>query len=196
MLPPAADLIAATRQVIAELDALEIPYFVGGSLASSLHGIPRGTMDGDIVITPMPRHCRPLADALSENFVADLDVIVRAVQNEGSFNAIHRQFLCKVDLFVARSGGWHRSQMARRQQAVIGETADAPVFVASPEDTILAKLEWYRLGGGVSDRQWGDVTGVMKVQAERLDLAYLRQWARELRVADLLDRALAESGLA
>jgi hypothetical protein len=196
MLSSEADLIQATRQVIAVLEELKIPYAVGGSLASSVHGIPRATLDGDIVAEFALRHCRPVTDKLMAGFVVSLDAVIQAVQNQGSFNAIHRDSLAKVDVFVSKTGGWHRSQMARRQLVPFGTDPRASVFVTTAEDTILAKLDWYRLGGGVSDRQWGDVLGVMKVQAENLDLAYLRRWAEELRLTDLLERALDESGLA
>ena len=193
---PETELIAATREVISILDQLQIPYCLGGSLASSLQGIGRATIDGDLVAELMLRHCRPLADQLSVTFVVALEAVIQALQNESCFNAIHREHLVKVDVFVAKSRPWHRSQMARRQLMPFGDEAQPPVWVSSPEDTILAKLDWYRLGGGVSDRQWGDVTGVMKVQAENLDLNYLRRWADELRLRDLLDRALDDSGLA
>lgn len=193
---PETELIAATREVIGILDQLQIPYCLGGSLASSLQGIGRATIDGDLVAELMLRHCRPLADQLSVTFVVALEAVLQALENESCFNAIHREHLVKVDVFVAKSSPWHRSQMARRQLMSFGDEAQPPVWVSSPEDTILAKLDWYRLGGGVSDRQWGDVTGVMKVQAENLDLNYLRRWADELRLRDLLDRALDDSGLA
>lgn len=193
---PETELIAATRQVINILDELHISYCLGGSLASSLQGIGRATIDADLVAELMLRNCRPLADRLSSRFVVSLDAVIQALQNESSFNAIHREHLVKVDVFIAQSGPWHRSQMARRQLMPFGDETHPPVWFSSPEDTILAKLDWYRLGGGVSDRQWGDVLGVMKVQAENLDLIYLRRWAAELRLTDLLERALADSGLA
>ena len=196
MSAPETELILATREVIAILDRLEIPYCLGGSLASSLQGIGRATIDGDLVAELMLRHCRPLADQLACHFIVSLEAVIQALQNESSFNAIHREHLVKVDVFAAKSRPWYRSQMARRQLMSFGAETLPPIWVSSPEDTILAKLDWYRLGGGVSDRQWGDVLGVMKVQAENLDLTYLRRWADELRLRDLLDRALADSGLA
>ena len=77
----------------------------------------------------------------------------------------------------------------------MGQAAPLDLFFASPEDTVLAKLEWYRKGGEVSDRQWRDLLGVLKVQGETLDRAYLDHWAGELDVSDLLHRALEEAGL-
>lgn len=193
---PETELIAATRTAIGILDQLHIPYCLGGSLASSLQGIGRATVDSDLVAELMLRHCRPLAEQLSSEFVVSLDAVVQALQNEGSFNAIHREHLVKVDIFIAKSRPWHRNQMVRRQLMLLGDETQPPVWVSSPEDTILAKLDWYRFGGSVSDRQWNDVLGVMKVQAENLDLAYLRRWAEELRLTGSLYRALEDSGLA
>ncbi len=80
---------------------------------------------------------------------------------------------------------------ARRYTLSIEPTVEA--FVATPEGTILAKLEWYRIGGEVSERQWRDVLGILEVQGDRLDFVYLRQWAKELKVSDLLERALIEA---
>jgi hypothetical protein len=91
---------------------------------------------------------------------------------------------------------FHRAQFERRTPHVISSGLDRTVYVATAEDTILAKLEWYRMGGGVSERQWRDVLGVLKVQGERLDYAYLRRWAAQLSVADLLERALNEANAA
>ncbi len=194
MFPPNADLIQSTREVIALFEALEIPYCVGGSLASSVHGIPRATIDGDVVAELQLRHCRPLADGLSEKFLVSLEAIIEAVHHQKSFNAIHRENLVKVDVFAVEARGWQQSQMQRRMLSPLGSEDSAPVFLATPEDTILAKLDWYRLGGGTSDRQWGDVLGVIKVQGEILDVNYLRHWAGHLHLTDLLERALDEGG--
>jgi hypothetical protein len=194
MAPPETDLIHATREVIAILDGLNVPYCIGGSLASSVHGIPRATIDGDVVAALELRHCRPLSDALSARFLVSLDAVVQAVHDEKSFNAVHRESLVKVDVFAIQQRGWQESQMQRRQLGPLGSEEGTPVYLASPEDTILAKLDWYRLGGGVSDRQWGDVLGVIKMQGASLDLDYLQMWATHLHLSDLLERALSEGG--
>ena len=118
-----------------------------------------------------------------------------AVQTQGCFNLIHLETVTKVDVFVRWRDPFAQSQFARRQRKSVGESAPLELYFASAEDTVLAKLDWYRKGGCVSDRQWRDLLGVLKVQAGALDRAYLVHWAGELDVADLLRRALDEAGL-
>ena len=67
--------------------------------------------------------------------------------------------------------------------------------VASAEDAILTKLEWFEMGGRSSSHQWNDILGIMRRQGASLDLAYLHHWADTLRVRDLLEQALVEAGL-
>jgi len=187
--------IAVTLLVIDALDALDVPYLIGGSLASAVHGVLRATMDTDLVADLRLEDAEPLARALGGAFYVDAESIREAVLHESSFNVIHLETTFKVDVFIVKKRPFHRSQMERRIAQVIATDPERTAYVATAEDTILAKLEWYRMGGGVSERQWRDVLGVMKVQADRLDLAYLRQWAAQLNVSDLLERALTEAGI-
>jgi hypothetical protein len=102
----------------------------------------------------------------------------------------------KVDIFVPPSHPWAQQELARRRSEQVGAEHDAEsLYFCSPEDIILHKLEWYRMSSGVSDRQWSDVLGVLKVQATALDLAYLKHWANELDLTDLLNQALQEAGV-
>jgi hypothetical protein len=120
-------------------------------------------------------------------------MIAESIQRNSSFNIIHRDTMFKVDVFIPRPRPFLQSQLARarRQTFTLGKEVSAKF--ASPEDTILSKLEWYRMGGEASDRQWRDILGVLKTKTGDLDLDYLRQWAKELKVSDLLERALIQA---
>ena len=186
------DSIRVTLLVSQALEEIGIPYAVGGSLASSMHGVMRSTLDVDIVADLQPEHVQPLLVALSEEFYADEEAIRHAIRHRGSFNLIHFETSFKVDIFVAKLRAFDQMQLARRTRSVVTTTPERELYVISPEDVILSKLEWFRMGGEVSDRQWRDVLGVMKTRSDALDIAYLRHWARELKVSDLLKRALKE----
>ncbi len=179
--------------VIDVLKALDVPYMIGGSLASAVHGIARSTLDVDLVAALCPEHAEALVRALGNAFYADLDAIRTAIASRTSFNLIHLETMTKVDVFVLKGRPYDHAQFARRTEQVVAMSPERRAWVASAEDTILSKLEWYRLGGEVSERQWRDVLGIISAQAERLDVAYMRRWARTLGVGDLLERALTET---
>jgi len=109
-----------------------------------------------------------------------------------SFNLIHKQTMFKVDIFPARDRAYDRAQFERRAAYTLAEESGQTAYVASPEDNILSKLERYRLGGEISDRQWQDVLNVLKIQGERIDRSYLEYWGGQLGLSDLLARALEE----
>jgi hypothetical protein len=172
-----------------------ISYFISGSLATAVHGIARATMDVDIVADVPLERIEPLVKALGDNFYADEKMIRDAILRRSSFNIIHRETMFKVDVFIPKDRPFDRVQFERRVAQPLLVESEETVYIASPEDNVLAKLEWYRMGGEVSDRQWNDALNVLKVQAEHLDIAYLRRWATQLRVLDLLERALDEAGI-
>ena len=182
-----------TLLVTQTLESIGIPYAVGGSLASSLHGIMRSTLDVDIVADMNLEHIHPLVAALSKEFYADNEMMKDAIEHHSSFNLIHYETAFKVDIFIRKLRAFDQMQLERRRTSVIATDPEQSVYVVSPEDIVLAKLEWYRMGGDVSDRQWRDILGVLKTRAGELELDYLRKWAGELKVADLLERALMEA---
>ena len=138
---------------------------------------------------------QPLVRALTPAFYADADSIRQAIREQSSFNLIHLESMFKVDVFVRTARPFDRAQFSRRITAIVATDPERTAFVASAEDTILAKLEWYRTGGEESDRQWRDIIGILKAQGEQLDLNYLRDWASRLRVGDMLERALRDAGI-
>jgi hypothetical protein len=189
-----ADLFVALRPVAEALESLGVRYFVGGSVASSAHGIARASLDVDVIADLDPEHVLPFVQRLQATYYVDTDRVRSAAEARRSFNLIHLDTMFKVDVFVSKRRPFDREALARARPESFPEGGEAHRFyVASAEDTILAKLEWFRVGGEVSERQWSDVIGVLRAIRPRADEEYLRLWARALGVDDLLDRALAES---
>ncbi len=118
-------------------------------------------------------------------------MIINAVTDHSSFTIIHRESFFKVDIFIPQLRSFEEEQFKRTKRQVLSQEPKIEAYIASAEDTLLAKLEWYRMGGEVSERQWRDVLGIIKIQAGSLDTDYLFQMAERLKVSDLLDRALA-----
>ena len=188
----ASDLQAALEPVLAALAALSVPYFVAGSVASSARGVARASLDADIVADLGIEHTGPLVAALAADYYVDEDRVRAAIAARRSFNVIHLATMFKVDLFLSRKSPFDASRFARATPEQLWEEESLPrVPVSSTEDLVLAKLEWYRAGGGVSERQWRDVVGLIKVGGRTLDVAYMKRWANTLGVTDLLDAALA-----
>jgi hypothetical protein len=188
-----SDPIQVTLRIAQEFEDLGIRYFIGGSLASSLHGIPRTTNNADIVAEITLKHIPLLVNALTSEFYIDADLIQEAIQNQGCFNIIYLATMFKIDIFVLKSGSASQEEMDRRKQYQVSESNDSNLFIASAEDVIINKLYWYQLGGKISRRQWQDVLGVIQVQQEQLDLVYLTKAAKQQGVQKLLEQALVEA---
>lgn len=188
-----AEPLEVILQVIDVLDDLDVPYWIGGSLAVAVHGVARSTLDADLVADLKVKHVEPFAGALEDIFYLDIEMIKDAIMRRSSFNIIHRVTMFKVDVFVLKDRDFDQSQLLRREKQIVTMEPDRMAHVCTPEDLVLVKLERYRMGGEVSDRQWLDILGVLKAQSGKLDREYLREWAVELGVSDLLDRAFVEA---
>jgi len=183
------DILLALGPVLEALRRLGVRHYVGGSIASSSYGVPRASIDAGVVAELGPAHAPRFVAALRGSYYVSEERVRDAIARRASFNVIHFETMVKVDVFVSKDRPFDRRAFERARPAAAEEGITLPV--SSAEDTVLAKLEWYRRGGEASERQWTDVTGVLRAVGA-LDEAYLRQGAVELGVADLLDRALDE----
>ena len=172
------------------LDRLGIQYAVGGSFASSFHGIARATQDLDLVVE-VPEECVPdLYRAVSPHFYAHEGAMIEAIRRGMSFHLIHLDSGFKFDLFVAERHPLGRDQLLHRSKVSTALLGGDPleVNIISAEDIILAKLIWYRMGSDASERQWNDLVSLVEVQKDKTDQEYLEFQAARLGVADLLQR--------
>ena len=190
----APEIMSAILPMVVAFEQLGIPYHISGSVVSSVYGFPRATFDIDLVADLKLEHVRPLVKQLESEYYIDEDMVQDAVRRRSSFNAMYLDTMLKVDVFVLKSRAFDQEESRRVQQQVLVE-GSRTFYMASPEDLLLNKLEWYRMGGEVSDRQWNDILGVLKVQGTALDMDYLQRWAADLKVTDLLERALVDAGL-
>jgi hypothetical protein len=186
-------IVAAVQPVVEVLERLGVVYHIGGSVASSAHGSPRATNDVDLVVDLRREHVAPLCDALAGAYYVSAELLHDAIVHRSCANVLHLASGYKVDLFVCRGGEYDRCALLRFVDRSL-EPGTRGFQVATAEDILLRKLEWYRAGGETSDRQWNDVLGIVRLRERDLDHAYLDRWAAHLRVEDLLQRALREAG--
>ena len=188
------DPVDVALRVAEVLERCGLRYVLGGSLASSINGEPRSTLDVDMMVdmTESAVHC--VVEYLGSEFHADAEGFVRAIRARTSVNVVHLVTATKVNLFILGALPIEGIQMQRRRKVEVAGRAGAHLYVYTPEDILLQKLRWYKLGGEVSDRPWRDILGILMVQGGRLDVRYARASAAEIDVAGLLERALDEAG--
>ncbi|NNJ10997.1 hypothetical protein EKD04_011705 [Chloroflexales bacterium ZM16-3] len=198
LMPTPVDPLALALRVGALLDAQAIRYLVVGSLAAVVHGEYRTTRDIDIVLNLAARDVRALVEGLREGFTflpSDItDALARLPearadwQQRASFCAYDKATGFQIDVYLSSGRPFEVAQFQRGEVVDIPGEPGGSLRVASAEDTVLAKLECYKLAP--SDRQWRDVQAILRVQDDSLNHDYLRQWAAELAITDLLEYAL------
>lgn len=156
---------------------------------------PRATFDADIMADLCPQHVKPFFKRLGDAWYADEGAITQALQAPSSFNLIHFATAMKVGVFLPKLRRFDGGEFARARRMPLVEGSNVEAAVCCAEDIVIAKLEWYRLGGEDSQRQWSDVLGVLRLNSGKLDLELLRTSAAEVGVADLLQKAVEETAV-
>jgi hypothetical protein len=180
----AGELLA---RFVAKLDAAGIPHMVAGSFARTYHGVPRATHDIDLVIEPGATSLAKLLSLLPvDDYDVDADVARDALRRRSLFNVIDLATGWKLDLIVRKARPFSLEEFRRRQPA---EMLSAHVFVATVEDSIIAKLEWSKLGD--SERQLRDAAGMLAARRATLDVAYIERWISELGLEEQWHRVIS-----
>jgi hypothetical protein len=179
------------RRITAALDKSGIAYMLTGSFASAHYGVLRSTQDIDIVVSASAAQLRALGSLLPSNeYYLDLDAALEAHRRESMFNLIDLATGWKIDLIIRKSRPFSLEEFGRRQMV---DLQDLPLFVASAEDVVIAKLEWSKLAQ--SQRQIEDVASILKLRWESLDRRYLKKWISELDLDNAWHRAKLVSGI-
>ena len=188
------EILNAMEPVVKALDESSIGYFIGGSIASSAYGIARATMDVDMILNIAPFQVKSFVDKLKGEYYIDIEMINDALINKSSFNILHLDSMLKIDFFILKDQTYPLNAFKRRVQSSLDDSDDSiKVFLCSPEDIIIFKLEWFKLSDESSERQWSDIIGVIKVQKNNLDKEYLKHWAIQLDLFNLLQKAFEQS---
>jgi hypothetical protein len=178
------------KQLTDALDDMKINYAIGGSIASSVYGKVRFTQDADITVASFANKAERLYTVLKENFYINKDAMCQAISNRSSFNVIHLTSAFKIDIFVQKDDDFHRQLFLRRKKVKLDESIEHLFDIVSAEDIILLKLQWYQSAGCISERQWSDILGVLDVQAQLLDMKYLRSCSEKLGLSGIFLKAI------
>ena len=192
MSPELPEALQVALRGIAVLEELGVPYHVGGSYASSIHGNPRQTQGIDVVVDLSLEAAGSLVSMTEDDFYVDEKSVRRAIENRSSCNLIHLDSGIKVDLFVRGDGPFDIEEFGRHRAELVQTDPERRLYVKTAEDILLRKLLWYQMGGEVSDRQWSDMLGIARTQGDGLDRSHVERWACELGVQHLLEKLLAE----
>jgi len=188
MMSETPGLVEALKPVAKALQSMDVRFYVGGSVASSYHGASRSTLDVDLVADLKRENVELLVEELQDEYYVSSSAIIDAIERCSCFNLIHLSSSFKVDVFIFKNRDFDKASMKRAKLGKVDSQSKFEVPIASPEDTILSKLEWYRLGNEVSERQWDDVVRVMKVLGDHANHEYLTRTAANLKVEDLLQK--------
>jgi len=181
--------LAFAADLALRFERIGLKYAIGGSVASSLIGEPRSTVDVDFALRMTEDDFDRLLDAVRPLFYVPVETALQAVREHDSFNIIHNDAALKADLFVLGSGVLDVNQIERRIQVEVPTVPPCQLWITAPEDQVLRKLDWYQRGGSVSERQWRDVVAILEINESELDDDYLTATAETTGLSLLLRSA-------
>lgn len=177
------------KDIVASLEQAEIAYMVSGSISSTFYGRPRSTQDVDIVIEASSEKLQELVTVLrNKNYYADDQAAMEALSQATLFNVFDATSGYKAAFIIRKNRPYSVEEFKRRKSVNL---LGLSVYLVAPEDAILSKLEWVKMGQ--SERQFSDALGVAVVQAERLDWEYMKKWSAILELDELYQRLTKES---
>ena len=179
-----SDELDVLKLVTARLEAAGIPYMVTGSMAANFYTTPRMTRDIDLVIELSELDVERVTDLFQNEYYIDRDMVQRAVRSQSMFNMIHNALVVKVDCVVRKDSAYRREEFARRRPVSV---AGQQVFIVTPEDLILSKLDWAKESR--SQLQFDDVRNLLR-SVQGLDTVYLNRWVEQLGLASLYQEVL------
>ena len=190
----APDIIEITLETIDRLRRIDVPYQITGPLAVSAFGVARSTSGVDIEVDLKPARVGALIRLLKPAFHIVGPDIEEAARNGESFRVIHIKSMVPFDVSFLKNRRFDKSAFRRRLSKTVTKRPVRKAYFASPEVSVLNLLESYRLGGKVSEREWKDAVGVIKIQGKELDKRYLKHWAKDLKLFQLLQKAYRDAG--
>ncbi|MBT4286787.1 MAG: hypothetical protein HOD92_05565 [Deltaproteobacteria bacterium] len=190
-----SDIITAINPIVKAFENLGVQYYIGGSVASSAYGIARATLDVDLVSNLKTKQVPGLIKVLKKKYYINEQSVVDAIQHSSSFNLIHLETMLKVDVFILKNTPYDLCAFSRKQIDTLDDQNKITFFLGSAEDIILNKLNWFKKGDCISDQQWKDILGIIKVQQKQLDQDYLRHWAKILDLWKLFQKAFDDAGI-
>jgi hypothetical protein len=169
----AADVL---ERLSAALDRIGIEYMLTGSFASSYYGVSRSTQDIDFVIQASLEQLKTFVEALGEgNYYVELEAAIQALRRRSMFNVIDLSTGWKADLIIRKARAFSEEEFRRRRRIELNRV---PLFIASAEDIIIAKMEWAKMSA--SARQLDDVASILRLHWDTLDRPYLDKWTVSL----------------
>ena len=178
------------QEVLQRLEDFDIHYMVAGSYASNQYSAPRATFDADVIIETDEHTLKMLMRSFGKDYYADEVAAIDALHRRSLCCVVHMPSGFKVDLIFLKDRRFSTYEFKRRTRRAFH---GAQRWISSPEDVILSKLEWSKMGS--SERQLNDALAIVKVQRDKLDFAYLREWAKQLEVEEMLNQLLRLAGM-